>query len=308
MQFAGTFSRMTNRHEVPTYFVYGEPTRALDVGFFHVETVMERRSFHLGHVSAHMHPQMAQITYWFKGSGTYRIEDQTWNFSAPTISFVPSHAVHGFEVEEASDAVVISVSDDQVRVLAPLVDLALDTPCLLQGEVDNPAWVRLDSLISMIASEYRGSACASPRLLAGLVGVVMSQIARLNGGREIVDAPASRLLANNLRRAIDVYYREDWPIAHYVKFLATTPHLLDKAARENFGQSVKGLLMERRLLEAKRLLKFTVRPAEDIAREVGFNDPAYFSRFFRKRTGLSPTSWRLANLALKPAISRSANR
>ena len=288
---------MTDRQDVPTYFVYGEPTRALDVGFFHVETVMERRSVHFGRVSAHMHPQMAQITYWFKGGGTYRIEDRTWNFSAPTVSFVPSNAVHGFEVEEASDAVVISVSDDQVRVLAPLVDLALDAPCLLQGAAEDPAWARLDSLISMTAGEYRGGASTSPRLLAGLVGVVMSQIARVNGGGEIVDAPPSRLLANSLRRAIDAYYREDWPVARYVTALATTPHLLDKAARENFGQSVKGLLMERRLLEAKRLLKFTVRPAEDIAREVGFDDPAYFSRFFRKRTGVSPTSWRLANLA-----------
>ncbi|ANL38169.1 HTH DNA-binding domain-containing protein (plasmid) [Rhizobium phaseoli] len=61
--------------------------------------------------------------------------------------------------------------------------------------------------------------------------------------------------------------------------LATTPHLLDKAAREFFGRSVKELLLERRLLEAKRLLMFTVRSVEDIADEIGFEDPAYFSRF-----------------------------
>lgn len=287
---------MTDRQDVPTYFVYGEPTRALDVGFFHVETVMERRSVHFGHVSPHKHPQMGQITYWFKGGGTYRIEDRTWNFSAPTVSFVPSSVVHGFDVEEYSDAVVISISDDQLRSLAAIVDLPLDTSCLVEGSAGDPAWIRLDHLSEMVVDEYLGTTSTSPRLLAGLIGVMLSQIARLGGGSDVTEASPSKRLAARLRRAIDLHYREDWTVARYVTLLATTPHLLDKAARETFGQSVKEMLMERRLLEAKRLLMFTIRSVEDIAREIGFDDPAYFSRFFRKRTGVSPAAWRQAQI------------
>jgi AraC family transcriptional activator of pobA len=41
---------------------------------------------------------------------------------------------------------------------------------------------------------------------------------------------------------------------------------------------------------------FTIRSVEDIAREIGFDDPAYFSRFFRKRTGVSPAAWRQAQI------------
>ena len=51
-------------------------------------------------------------------------------------------------------------------------------------------------------------------------------------------------------------------------------------------------VFERRLLEAKRLLMFTIRSVEDIAAETGFRDPAYFSRFFRKRVGSAPGEWR----------------
>ncbi|RUY82091.1 helix-turn-helix domain-containing protein, partial [Mesorhizobium sp. M7A.F.Ca.CA.001.12.2.1] len=51
-----------------------------------------------------------------------------------------------------------------------------------------------------------------------------------------------------------------------------------------------------RLLEAKRLLLFTVRSVEDIAYEIGFDDPAYFSRFFRARVGEAPASWRRKQL------------
>lgn len=283
---------MITRNDVPAFFVYGEPSRALDVGFLHVETVMERRSVHFGKVAPHKHPLMGQITYWFKGDGRYRIEDRTWNFSAPAVSFVPSNVVHGFDVNEAADAIVASVSDDLLRAMAPQVDLALDAPVLLSGEAGSADWVKVGALLDMVMAEYRDGAASSERVLAGLIGVVLSLMARLGGNVGFAAASPVVALALGLRRAIDRHYREDWPVARYVETLATTPHLLDKAARTVFGQTVKDMVLERRLLEAKRLLRFTIRPVEDIGRETGFEDPAYFSRFFRRRAGLSPTDWR----------------
>ena len=301
-QFAGTFSGMSLRNDVPAFFVYGEPSRALDVGFLHVETVMERRSLHFGRVAPHKHPLMGQITYWFKGAGRYRIEDRTWNFSAPAISFVPSNVVHGFEVDEQSDAIVVSISDDLLRAMASQVDLSLAAPVLLSGEADAPGFSRIGTLLSMVMDEYRGGAGASERIMAGLIGVVLSLMARLGGNAGFAAAEPVVALGLELRRAIDRHYRDDWPVGRYVETLATTPHLLDKAARIVFGQTVKDMVLERRLLEAKRLLRFTIRPMEDIGREIGFEDPAYFSRFFRKRTGSSPTDWRRRNSEAAGAI------
>ena len=91
-------------------------------------------------------------------------------------------------------------------------------------------------------------------------------------------------------------FRDNWPVDRYVETLATTPHLLDKAARTVRGTGVKRVVSERRLLEAKRLLLFTVRTVEDIAYEIGFDDPAYFSRVFRERIGEAPAAWRRKQL------------
>ncbi len=185
-------------------------------------------------------------------------------FFGSNVSFVPSATVHGFDVEDGTDAFVISISDDLLRTLEPGVDLDLTKPCLIGGTASDPLWMRLKALIGMVADEYRESARASPRLISGLIGVVLSQIGNLGGHQAMEDMSPSRALAAALRRAIDRHYREDWPVSRYVDVLATTPHLLDKAARETFGQSVKDMLMERRLLEAKRLLRFTIRSIEDI--------------------------------------------
>lgn len=48
------------------------------------------------------------------------------------------------------------------------------------------------------------------------------------------------------------------------------------------------------LREARRLLAYTDAPVADVAQELGFDDPAYFSRFFARRSGVSPSSYRVA--------------
>lgn len=295
-QFAGTFSGMPTRNEIPNFFVYGEPSRSLEVGFLHVETVMDRKTLHFGSVAPHKHPLMGQITYWFQGGGTYRIEDQIWNFSAPTVSFVPSNVVHGFEVDDQSDAIVVSVSDDMLKAVASQVALSLDVPTFLTSQPSDPVWSRLVALLDMIAEEYRERGAEGEKVLGGLIGVVLSLMARIGGRIALPSTSTTVALGLALRRAIDLHYKKDWPVGAYVNVLATTPHLLDKASREVFGMSVKALLLERRLLEAKRLLMFTVRSVEDVARETGFEDPAYFSRFFRKRIGEAPATWRRRHL------------
>ena len=77
--------------------------------------------------------------------------------------------------------------------------------------------------------------------------------------------------------------------------IGTTPHLLSKAVRAAYGATPKALIEQRRLVEAKRLLLFTVRSVEDVGYEVGFRDPAYFSRVFRSATGQPPGLWRQQN-------------
>jgi AraC family transcriptional activator of pobA len=51
---------------------------------------------------------------------------------------------------------------------------------------------------------------------------------------------------------------------------------------------------ERLTREACRRLLYVAAPANSLALELGFEDPAYFSRFFRRQTGLSPQKWRAA--------------
>ncbi|MBB4123251.1 helix-turn-helix domain-containing protein [Martelella radicis] len=292
------FPAMTKAETIPDFFVYGEPSRSIDVDFMHVETVMERRSLHFGNVAPHRHQHMAQVIFWYKGGGTYRYEETVVDFSAPAVGFMPSGVVHGFSVGADADAIVLSIADGGLRSAHDAFAVTPERAVFVAGDAGQLAFSHLASLSRLILEEYRVGDRESISVMTGLAHAILAHVRRLERALPARSSPAAALgLA--LRREIEAHFRENRPVDRYVAALATTRHLLDKAAHESFGKSVKTLVLERRLTEAKRLLLFTIRPVEDIAREIGFDDPAYFSRFFRRMAGEAPAAWRQRQLAAR---------
>jgi AraC-like DNA-binding protein len=71
----------------------------------------------------------------------------------------------------------------------------------------------------------------------------------------------------------------------------TTNHL-NETVKGTLGQPAGMIIRERLLLEAKRLLRYSDSPVAEIATHLNFEDPSYFSRFFKKHTGFSPSEFR----------------
>ena len=71
-----------------------------------------------------------------------------------------------------------------------------------------------------------------------------------------------------------------------------TPKTLGRCVREQLGKTLTDLIRERILTHAKWQLLHTLKPVKEVATELGFQDELYFSRLFKKATGLSPTFFR----------------
>jgi YesN/AraC family two-component response regulator len=70
-----------------------------------------------------------------------------------------------------------------------------------------------------------------------------------------------------------------------------------RAFRAAHGITFRDYLSDCRLVQSKRLLGIAQVAVSDVAAMAGFNDPSYFARLFRKRTGVSPTAYRASHLA-----------
>lgn len=74
--------------------------------------------------------------------------------------------------------------------------------------------------------------------------------------------------------------------------LYITPKALAKITKNHFNKTLSSLINDRIIMEAKRELYLTDKPVKQIARELGYEDEYYFSRFFKVNADVSPQLYR----------------
>lgn len=111
-------------------------------------------------------------------------------------------------------------------------------------------------------------------------------------GKAIVEQNNSLDFFRKFTLLVDAHYKEKHTVADYADVLAMAPKTVThKFKRLNLPQPNE-IIKNRIILEAKRLLIYTSMTAKEIAHELGYEDPAYFSRQFLVKTGESPSAFR----------------
>jgi AraC family transcriptional regulator, transcriptional activator of pobA len=80
--------------------------------------------------------------------------------------------------------------------------------------------------------------------------------------------------------------------AHYADALGVPPAALSRALAHVTGRTTKELILDRVMLEAARLMRFTDLNVQQVAHRLGYRDPLYFSRAFKRRFGEAPMVYR----------------
>jgi AraC-like DNA-binding protein len=93
---------------------------------------------------------------------------------------------------------------------------------------------------------------------------------------------------------VDVHFATQVSLAHIAKEAFVSERTLQQIAKSVAGVGIMEAIESRRILEAKRLLRYSDYGLKEVAHAVGFQDPSYFSRVFRKREGLSPSDFRMS--------------
>ena len=115
---------------------------------------------------------------------------------------------------------------------------------------------------------------------------------KLDQQKEAVGNQAASPLAIALREGIESHFRTIHGAAGYAGLLNSTTPTLNRLSKLHFGKTLTDLIADRLIIEAKRELYLTAKPVREIASELGYDDEFYFSRFFRKQTGVSPQTFR----------------
>jgi AraC family transcriptional regulator, transcriptional activator of pobA len=103
---------------------------------------------------------------------------------------------------------------------------------------------------------------------------------------------AGNTILKRFRELVDEKYAEWQQVSRYAEELSVTPDHLNRVVKSLVGKTAKEYIHAHILVSAKQLLYFTELPAKTIGYRLGFSEPANFSAFFKKNSGLSPTRFR----------------
>jgi AraC family transcriptional activator of pobA len=263
----------------------------------HCESIPARASLHDWTIAPHRHHNLHQF-FWIeppgdgKDGGEATLEGRAHPLAPAAAISLPAMSVHGFRFRPGTQGWVVTLPAatlDRVLAEAPALRAALAAGALFRP-AESPAWI-----FQAVAAEYAGGGLGRAQALGALAGLLATWFARALASRAAGAAAApqagSALLAR-FQALVERDYRSVRLLTDYAGALGVTPTHLSRVARALTGRPASQLILERRLLEARRALAYTSMQVAEIAYMLGYGDPAYFARVFAKATGESPSAFR----------------
>ncbi len=281
---------------VPVFFLFGEPPRASLPRFLHLETLEERSRPSNWNIRPHAHLDLHHLFLITHGAGRMVADKVEVGFAAPCLLIVPAPCVHGFAWAQDAQGHVLTLAHDTLRDLvarepdfAPLFGRPACLPV-----TDAPA---LREHLAAVGRELAWSACGHAAAIRGRLQIICVEALRLQqqAARQAAPVPdhAAGIVAR-FRELVDAHYRSGTPLDGYAARLAVSPSTLRRACLQAASCPPSRILHDRILLEAQRALLFTNMSVKEAAATLGFEDSAYFTRFFTRRAGTSPRAFRAA--------------
>jgi AraC family transcriptional activator of pobA len=273
---------------IQSYSLFGESQHLPDV--LHCETIADRSVLHDWELAPHRHARLHQLLFIQSGGGTVNLEGTTTPLRPGSLVNIPPGHVHAFRFKTNTQGWVTTMADELLdELLMHVGDVRRD---LSHADVIQ-AHPSMEQTMAHIWQEFSGQSQARALVLRGLSAALLGWVSR-----SLTHKPPKNLtttdphLVQRFVELIDAHFLEHWRVSDYAKALSISPTHLSRLARNTSGHSALRMIEARLMREARRNLAYTNLSISTIAYSLGYADPAYFTRAFKRDTGHSPKAFR----------------
>jgi AraC-like DNA-binding protein len=229
-----------------------------------------------------------------KGGGIHVIDFEKIDILPNRVFFVQPEQVHFWQVKPASILAVVQFSVDFLTGLIEYSRIpAIHSPAGSYIDLTPDSAAFFLFTMNRIKLESDKNDLHSGKIIQSNIVILLAEIERhLKYTSMHRDQKSKYTIVENYKKLVNEKFKEITTISEFAGLLNITPNYLNIVVRETTGQTAIEFLHNRITLEAKRLMINKRLDVVQIAFELGFKDASYFSRFFKRATGQSPTEFR----------------
>ncbi len=233
------------------------------------------------------------------GSGHHVIDSVRHAVRPQSLFFMAPGQIHDLELSDDTTGFTINFSAEFFALQLQNKNLLTEIPVYdgdnrIQALYLDPAQADgIRALFHQIGSEYEEEHYGAQDVIRSLLYILLVKASRLAAPGGVADASRrSLLLARRFKALLEEEFARVQDAAEYAARLRVTERALTEATRRALGATAAQLIRDRVMLEAMRLLAHAELSVAAIGEQLGFDDPAYFSRCFKKHSGRTPLEFR----------------
>ncbi|MET0683606.1 MAG: AraC family transcriptional regulator [Casimicrobiaceae bacterium] len=172
-------------------------------------------------------------------------------------------------------------------------------------DIDGAEFARLITIVDAMRGELGAPRDVSDHILRALLYQLLVEIGCHRPPARNEQCAGRGAVPAKFASLVDLHFRSLRQVAQYAEVLHVTANHLNQAVRSATGATASDTSHKRLFLESRRLLLHTSQSVAAIALDLGFREPSYFNRFFRRMAGMTPRAFRLQGKS--PAFSAKSD-
>lgn len=248
-------------------------------------------------------PNYYSIIWLQNGGGTAQVETEKYHYQPNTIFACTPYQPFMFTPQETTQGVVINFHPNFFCIYKHHTEIACDGVLFNNVyefpfiQINESEQENLQFIFNEMEKDIRQNSLATNEAILSYLKLFLincSRIKKRNYPEVTLKTPKSKeyFVLQQLKKHIETHFKTLHSAKDYANLLHISPNALAKLVKSTYNKTPSNMIAERIIIEAKRELYLTNKTVEEIALELGYEDPFYFSRFFKKQTSISPAVYR----------------
>jgi AraC family transcriptional regulator, transcriptional activator of pobA len=237
-----------------------------------------------------------EIVFVQKGTTNQIVDFNSFSVSENQVLIIPKNSVHQISENENYEGTWILFTDAFLNLEQSkyLNEFSIFNPILDNKLLSLDNEKEISQFLHLIKTEYNNLNTKNYELL--LQNLFFSLLVKLeNIAQEqypISMINSEREMYNKFLNLLENSFQTEHSVSFYCDKLSLTSKKLNILLLKSTGKTTSDLIMDRIIIEAKRLLSYSEKSIKEIGFDLGFEDSHYFSRIFKKKTSTSPETFK----------------